>query len=107
MQITSPTFKENARGALADVQLQKALGNVRSGFIDKRVKAVEALPEFDALRDSARDIKNHVLANLDLYLEAYEKKVDRVGRPCALGRDAPRTPATSSSTSAARPTPRR
>ena len=30
------------------------------------------LPEFDALRDSARDIKNHALANLDLYLEAYE-----------------------------------
>ena len=75
MQITSPAFKQNAKGALADVQLQQALGNVRSGFIDKRLKAVEALPEFDALRDSARAIKDHALANLDLYLEAYEKKV--------------------------------
>lgn len=75
MDITSPTFKQNARGALADVQLQKALGNVRSGFIDKRQKAVDALPEFDALRDRARDIKNHTLDNLDLYLEAYEAKV--------------------------------
>ena len=75
MDITSPTFTENARGALADTQLQKALGNVRVGFIDKRRKAIDALPEFDALRDRAREIKNHTLDHLDLYLEAYEKKV--------------------------------
>jgi L-lactate dehydrogenase complex protein LldF len=79
MQITSPTFKENARHALDDAQLQRALGNVRAGFIDKRRKAIDALPEFDALRDNARDIKNHVLANLDHYLEAYEKKVVESG----------------------------
>lgn len=79
MQITSPTFKQNAREALADAQLQKALGNVRSGFIDKRLKAIDALPEFEALRDSARDIKNHALEHLDLYLEAYETKVKAAG----------------------------
>ena len=33
------------------------------------------MPEFDAIRDNARDIKNHTLAHLDLYLEAYEEKV--------------------------------
>ncbi len=79
MDITSPAFKDNARAALADAQLQKALGNVRSGFIEKRRRAVEALPEFDALRDRARDIKDHTLANLDLYLEAYEAKVKESG----------------------------
>ena len=42
-------------------------------------KAVEALPEFDRLRDNARDIKDHTLANLDLYLEAYEAKVIEAG----------------------------
>lgn len=76
---TSPQFKTNAAQALADVQLQKALGNVKQGFIDKRQKAAEKLPEFDALRDSARDIKNHTLAHLDLYLEAYEDKVKASG----------------------------
>ena len=75
MLMTSPNFKGNAAGALADVNLQKALGHVRSGFIDKRRKSVEALPEFEALRDSAKAIKEHVLGHLDLYLEAYEKKV--------------------------------
>ena len=52
---------------------------MRGGFIDKRRKAVDALPEFDALRDSARDIKDHTLGNLDLYLEAYEAKVIGAG----------------------------
>jgi L-lactate dehydrogenase complex protein LldF len=75
VQITSPAFKANATAALADVQLQQALGHVRSGFIDKRRKAIEALPEFEALRESARAIKDHALENLDLYLEAYEAKV--------------------------------
>jgi len=76
---TSPAFKQNAHNALADKQLQQALGNVRAGFIDKRTQAAERLPEFEALRDSARDIKNHVLAHLDLYLEHYETKVREAG----------------------------
>ncbi len=79
MEIASPDFRENARHALADEQLQQALGNVRTGFIDKRTKAVDALPEFDALREAARDIKNHTFAHLDLYLEAYEEKVRESG----------------------------
>ena len=79
MQVTSPAFKENAAKALADVTLQKALKNVETGFIAKRAAAAAALPEFEALRDAARDLKNHVLAHLDLYLEAYEKKVVAAG----------------------------
>ena len=76
---TSPAFKQNAHNALADKQLQQALGNVRAGFIDKRTQAADRLPEFEALRDSARDIKTHVLAHLDLYLEHYETKVREAG----------------------------
>jgi len=79
MQLTSNEFKRNATNALSDSQLQKALRNVESGFIGKRQSAVEALPEFDALRDSARAIKNHTLEHLDLYIEAYEKKVREAG----------------------------
>ena len=76
---TSPYFKDNAHEALQDEQLQKALSNVRQGFIDKRAAVAAKLPEFEALRDSARDIKNHTLANLDLYLEAWENKVTDSG----------------------------
>ncbi|NIX78066.1 LutB/LldF family L-lactate oxidation iron-sulfur protein [Microvirga terricola] len=85
---TSPQFKRNAARALADTQLQKALGNVKQGFIDKRAKAAAKLPEFEALRDSARDIKNHTLENLDLYLEAYEAKVTASGGHVHFARNA-------------------
>ncbi|MGU3494521.1 LutB/LldF family L-lactate oxidation iron-sulfur protein [Xanthobacteraceae bacterium A53D] len=79
VHITSPAFKQNARKALADEPLQKALAKVGPGFIGKRTAAAEKLPEFEALRDSARDIKNHTLAHLDLYLERFEEKVRAAG----------------------------
>ncbi len=79
MELTSDRFKQHAQKALVDAQLQRALQNVEKGFIGKRQMAADALPEFDALRDNGRDIKNHVLAHLDLYLEAYEKKVVESG----------------------------
>ena len=79
MNITSGTFKANARHALDDPQLQRALNHVRSNFIDKRAKAAAALPEFDQLREAGRAIKDHALSHLDLYLEAYEARVQASG----------------------------
>jgi L-lactate dehydrogenase complex protein LldF len=76
---TSPRFKENAKAALADPELQNALKFVEVNFIARRREVADKLPEFDALRDAARDIKNHTLAHLDLYLEAYEQKVTAAG----------------------------
>ena len=72
---TSSAFKENASKALSNSGLQKALARSGPSFIARRAAAVAALPEFEQLRDTARDIKNHALANLDFYLEAYEAKV--------------------------------
>lgn len=76
---TSPQFKSNARAALVDPLLQDALKFVETNFPSRRRDVVDKLPEFDALRDSARDIKNHTLAHLDLYLEAYESRVTAQG----------------------------
>ena len=75
MLATSPAFKRNAREAIADAGLQKALANSRPQFMARRARAVAALPEFERLRDIGRDIKNHTLANLDAYLELYEARV--------------------------------
>ncbi|MEC9368257.1 MAG: LUD domain-containing protein, partial [Pseudomonadota bacterium] len=79
MKSTSHNFKANADKALHDAQLQQALGKVRTGFVVKRAEARARLPEFDQLRDRARAIKEHALAHLDLYLEAYESKVNQSG----------------------------
>jgi len=72
---TSSAFKENASKALSNPGLQKALARSGPSFIARRAAAAANLPEFDQLRDTARDIKNHALANLDFYLEAYEARV--------------------------------
>lgn len=77
--ITSPEFKANTRDALADPQLQRAMRHVRVNFIDKRAKAADAMPEFEALRTNGKAIKDHVLANLDHYLSAYEGSVTAQG----------------------------
>jgi L-lactate dehydrogenase complex protein LldF len=79
MDAGSVHFKDNVAKALADPNLQFAMTETGPRFMAKRTKAREALPEFDALRDQARDIKNHVLDHLDIYLERYEAKVKESG----------------------------
>ena len=77
--VTSPAFKQNATAAIANPGLQKALANSGPAFIGRRAAAVARLPEFERLREIGRDIKNHTLANLDFYLEAYEAKLKAAG----------------------------
>jgi hypothetical protein len=88
MGAATQDFKRAAARALADPALQKALLNVKRGFVAKREAARADLPEFDALRDEARAIKDHALAHLDLYLEAYERKVTESGGEVHYARDA-------------------
>jgi len=76
---TSPAFPDNAARALKDAGLQKALGKAKGAFLERRAEAVSRLPEFEALRDVGRDIKNHTLANLDFYLETFAANVERAG----------------------------
>jgi L-lactate dehydrogenase complex protein LldF len=77
--MSGAAFPDNVSRALADGKLQYAMTETGPRFIQKRAKAREALPEFDQLRDQARDIKDHVLANLDVYLERYEARVRASG----------------------------
>ena len=79
MDLGAANFKDNVGKALADDKLQFAMTETGPRFIAKRTKAREALPEFDQLRDEARDIKDHVLDHLDIYLETYEAKVKETG----------------------------
>ena len=72
-------FQNNVAQALDSANLQEALTVMRHGFVDKRAKARARLPEFEALRDEAAEIKSHVLANLDIYLRHYESEVVKLG----------------------------
>ncbi len=70
--ITSPAFKDNAKAALADPNLRKAMAIIAGPMAGRRVESASELPEFEALRDEAVKIKNHTLAHMDIYLERFE-----------------------------------
>ena len=88
MQSTTRNFKNNAHDAMEDGNLQQALSKMKVGFVERRRDAAERLPEFEALRDQARDIKNHVLENIDFYLEKFEQRVTEQGGHVHWARDA-------------------
>src|ERR1700704_221474 len=88
MQPTSRSFPANVRVGLADAVLQRALGLARTGFPLRRQQAIERLPEFEALREEGRAIKDHTLAHLDFYLEFYEKNVVAAGGQVHWARNA-------------------
>ena len=79
MDINSPDFIARSKSALNDANLQTALQNLKAGFPNKRRKAMQRMPEFDAMRDQAVVIKDKVIENLDFYLETFESKVHASG----------------------------
>ena len=87
MESTTRDFHSNVKKAIADKQLKKSLDKLGHNFPEKRRLASERLPEFEALRDQARDIKDHVLGNLDFYLQKFETKVQERGGEVHWARD--------------------
>jgi L-lactate dehydrogenase complex protein LldF len=79
MMPTPHAFKANVRVALADSQLRRALDGLPGGLVAQRTAAKARLPEFEALTVAARDIRDHTLAHLDLYLEAFAAKAAAAG----------------------------
>jgi len=87
MRVTSRAFKDNVRGAVKDANLRQSLVTMKTGFRVKRAEAVAALPEFEALRDAGKALKDHTLAHLDFYLERFEEKVVQSGGHVHWARD--------------------
>ena len=87
-EATTLEFRRNATRAIADPPLQEALAKIEAGWVGGRARAAERLPEFERLRDLAVAIKDHTLAHLDLYLEAFEARVRERGGEVHWARDA-------------------
>jgi len=79
MTLTTGAFKAGARQALADERLAKALRGLPGGLVAQRTAAKARVPEFEALRNAARDIRDHTLAHLDLYLDAFATRAEAAG----------------------------
>lgn len=88
MEQSAGSFETRAVQAIADGDLQSSLGALRRGFVGNRAKAVADFPDFEVLRTQGAAIKDHVLANLGVYLERYEKAVTSRGGQVHWARDA-------------------
>lgn len=79
MASLQPGFKARAEAALSDRTLKVAIDRTTGTAERKRAAAVAAFPEFAAARDRGKAIKDHVIANLDHYLEAFERNATAAG----------------------------
>ncbi|HEV3259272.1 MAG TPA: LutB/LldF family L-lactate oxidation iron-sulfur protein [Gemmataceae bacterium] len=72
-------FLAAARHALEDPPLQAALARLTSTLLAGNRRGYAALADSERLRDHAKRIKEHTLANLDRYLEELEGSVIKRG----------------------------
>lgn len=86
--LSSETFRENAKAALADTHLRGALKNATSLFGERRKAAASSLPNWEDLRSQARATKDEVLSHLDKYLEEFVRMAESRGAKIHWARDA-------------------
>jgi L-lactate dehydrogenase complex protein LldF len=72
-------FKSRAGEKLADANLQAALTKLQTNFVQGRAERVAELDNFEAIRDAAAAIRERALADLDVYLEAFERNAQARG----------------------------
>jgi L-lactate dehydrogenase complex protein LldF len=84
---TSPTFPIAARATLGDTQLRKNVRHATEVIQNKRARVVGEMPDWQQLRESGRQIRQHTMANLDYYLEEFERNCTRAGGKVHWARD--------------------
>jgi L-lactate dehydrogenase complex protein LldF len=84
---TSPTFPIAARGMLGDTQLRKNVRHATEVIQAKRARVVAEMPDWQQLRESGRQIREHAMANLNHYLEEFERNCTRAGGKVHWARD--------------------
>jgi L-lactate dehydrogenase complex protein LldF len=79
MQVQSMHFKARAGQKLADAALQKNLKILSTNWTGGRARAITELDDFEASRDDAIRRRNLALANLDVWIERFEKQATARG----------------------------
>ncbi|MFF9921127.1 LutB/LldF family L-lactate oxidation iron-sulfur protein [Streptomyces globisporus] len=74
-----PAFPEAARQALGDDTLRANLRHATHTIRDKRARAVAELDDWAELREAGKQIKDHTLQHLDIYLLQLEEAVTAAG----------------------------
>jgi L-lactate dehydrogenase complex protein LldF len=85
---TAPTFPMAAKTALGDTQLRKNVRHATDVIQAKRARVVAEMPDWQDLRESGKQIRQHTMENLDFYLEEFEANCTRAGGVVHWARDA-------------------
>ena len=88
MNLTSHQFKSRSREKLTDANLQLALKKLQGNFVKGRADRVAELDNFQAIRNAAAEIRDRALADLDLYLEEFERNATARGAVVHWAEDA-------------------
>ncbi|WP_067457563.1 LutB/LldF family L-lactate oxidation iron-sulfur protein [Actinomadura macra] len=83
-----PAFPKAAARAVNDARLRGNLARATATIRGRRTAAVAELEDWAELRESGRQIKDHVLANLGHYLRLLEERVTGAGGTVHWARDA-------------------
>lgn len=83
----TPNFQSGARAALANPQLRRNMGKATQTIRGKRAAVVGELPDWEALREAGRAIKERTMRRLDAYLPELEAAVQRAGGHVHWARD--------------------
>ena len=84
----APDFPEAAKSALANQQLRANVRRATDVIRAKRALVVGETSDWEALRESGRQIKAHVMRHLDEYLARFEEQCTRAGGHVHWARDA-------------------
>src|SRR5512143_488502 len=73
MQVASMHFKERAHEKLNDAPLQQNLKKFKTKFVAARRNSLPEFGDYEATREEGKAIRNRALADLDVWLERFER----------------------------------
>ena len=79
MEIKTKDFNAGSRRAVKNVRVQQAAQRATANLLRERNNAAANLPEWEELRNRAREIKAHTIERLDDYLALFADSVEKAG----------------------------
>ncbi len=79
MEIKTSDFKAGSRRAVENVRVQQAARRATGNLLRERNNAAADLPEWEDLRNRAREIKAHTIERLDEYLAQFADSIEKAG----------------------------
>ena len=84
----APKFQTAAKTLVNDTQVRHNVRHATGVIRRKRAKVVGEMADWEQLRESGHEIKQHVMRHLDFYLDQFEKSCTAAGGTVHWARDA-------------------